>query len=104
MRLPPIWKVKTSPLFFNLPNFNVLVGNNLILPLNRFLATAVWDNSWRLWDLEQLTEVTFPASLPIKETLLRCCIKRVIARRCTLLPFKMMELLPALEVNLNHLH
>ena len=23
----------------------------------RFLATAVWDNSWRLWDLEQLTEV-----------------------------------------------
>lgn len=26
-------------------------------PLPRFLATAVWDNSWRLWDLEQLTEV-----------------------------------------------
>merc|ERR1719430_874732 len=25
--------------------------------MNRFLATAVWDNSWRLWDLEQLTEV-----------------------------------------------
>ena len=26
-------------------------------PSGRFLATAVWDNSWRLWDLEQLTEV-----------------------------------------------
>ena len=28
-----------------------------MLPCIRFLATAVWDNSWRLWDLEQLTEV-----------------------------------------------
>ena len=27
--------------------------------MDRFLATAVWDNSWRLWDLEQLTEVNY---------------------------------------------
>ena len=76
-------------------------------PLHRFLATAVWDNSWRLWDLEQLTEVKpFPVSLlnSFDETLNRSCIKKVTARRCTLLPFKMMEHLPALEVNLlNHL-
>ena len=26
-------------------------------PSGRFLATCVYDNSWRLWDLEQLKEV-----------------------------------------------
>jgi len=26
-------------------------------PSGRFLATCVYDNSWRLWDLEQLEEV-----------------------------------------------
>ena len=26
-------------------------------PSGRFLGTCVYDNSWRLWDLEQLTEV-----------------------------------------------
>ena len=66
---------------------------------NRFLATAVWDNSWRLWDLEQLTEVR-TSKQSFNENLVRCCIKKVTARRCTLLLFKTTEPLPAQEVNL----
>ena len=53
MRLPPIWKV------------NIIAESrfsNFHYP-GRFLATAVWDNSWRLWDLEQLTEVNISSPL-----------------------------------------
>ena len=82
-------------------NILLYIANTLqdILPLNRFLATAVWDNSWRLWDLEQLTEVT-TSEQSFNETLVRCCIKKATARRSTLLLFKTTEPLPALEVNL----
>ena len=67
--------------------------------MNRFLATAVWDNSWRLWDLEQLTEVDyfifFLIALQLQS---RFFIKKVTVRKCTLLHFKTMEPSPALEV------
>ena len=67
--------------------------------MNRFLATAVWDNSWRLWDLEQLTEVNyFTFFLLTLQLLSRFFIKKVTVRKYTLLHFKTMEPSPALEV------
>ena len=67
--------------------------------MDRFLATAVWDNSWRLWDLEQLTEVNyFKFFLSIFQLQSRFFIKKVTVRKYTLLHFKTMEPSPALEV------
>ena len=67
--------------------------------MDRFLATAVWDNSWRLWDLEQLTEVNyFKFFLSILQLQSRFFIKKVTVRKYTLLHFKTMEPSPALEV------
>ena len=67
--------------------------------MNRFLATAVWDNSWRLWDLEQLTEVNyftfFSSTLQLQP---RFFIKKVTVKKYTLLHSKTMEPSPALEV------
>ena len=66
--------------------------------MNRFLATAVWDNSWRLWDLEQLTEVNYFTFLSTFQPQPRFFIKKVTVRKYTLLHFKTMEPSPALEV------
>ena len=67
--------------------------------MNRFLATAVWDNSWRLWDLEQLTEVNyFTFFLLTLQLQSRFFIKKVTVKKYTLLHFKTMEPSPALEV------
>ena len=37
--------------------FKFTVSRLAYHPSGRFLATCVYDNSWRLWDLEQLKEV-----------------------------------------------
>ena len=67
--------------------------------MNRFLATAVWDNSWRLWDLEQLTEVNyFTFFLLTLQLQSRFFIKKVTVKKYTLLHFKTTEPSPALEV------
>ena len=52
-----LWSLDREEPLSDIEGHDARVSRCSYHPSGRFLATAVWDNSWRLWDLEQLTEV-----------------------------------------------
>ena len=52
-----LWSLDSEEPMADIEGHDARVSRCAYHPSGRFLATAVWDNSWRLWDLEQLQEV-----------------------------------------------